>query len=447
MKRKSYLVGHAFRSFLFASVMTVAASQMGAFIDGMMVTWFVNDAAMSAINISSPVLQLYFSLCLLLGVGGTLIAGKAIGNHDREKASRIFSLSVSSAVILGLILGVAGLVFFDPIINMLCPDRAIVGYAGAYMAITIPSAAVYMLMIVLQLFVALDGEPRRVTAAVTTCIAVNLILDYLFIKVFAWSMTGAALATVISYIPAIVILLAHFRKKNALRFSMKYDFRNLLAITKTGTPSGLTAMLMSLQIFVCNIIAMHYLGTSGVIVFAVCMYLLRLSMIILTGSIDSFQPVASILAGSDDNKGVAMVLGKAYRFLGISLVVFAGIMIFFPRHNSRAFQRDRPQHARDVQQRYPGLRFQYYIAMRRRITYSGLPGVCQYTSCHDNINRTAHTPDYILLDICRSGNKRMVGVCGRTAGIAHTGVTDGFASETRPYSLLPHSLRISRKSL
>lgn len=70
MKRESYLVGHAFRSFLFASVMTVAASQMGAFIDGLMVTWFVNDAAMSAINISMPVLQLYFSLCLLLGVGG-----------------------------------------------------------------------------------------------------------------------------------------------------------------------------------------------------------------------------------------------------------------------------------------------------------------------------------------------------------------------------------------
>ena len=72
MKRDSYLVGKAFRSFLFASVMTVAASQMGAFIDGLMVTWFISDAAMSAVNISTPVLQLYFSLCLLLGVGGTL---------------------------------------------------------------------------------------------------------------------------------------------------------------------------------------------------------------------------------------------------------------------------------------------------------------------------------------------------------------------------------------
>ncbi|MFQ8805290.1 MAG: hypothetical protein ACLR8Y_09595 [Alistipes indistinctus] len=90
-------------------------------------------------------------------------------------------------------------------------------------------------------------------------------------------------------------------------------------------------MLMSVQIFICNIVAIRYLGTAGVIVFAVCMYLLRLSMIILTGTIDSFQPVASILAGSDDNRGVAIVVGKAYRFLTVSLSIFAGLMVLFPR--------------------------------------------------------------------------------------------------------------------
>lgn len=188
MKRDSYLVARAFRSFLFASVMTVAASQMGAFIDGLMVTWFISDTAMSAINIAMPVLQLYFSLCLLLGVGGTLLAGKAIGAHDRPHASRIFSLSVSSAVVTGLALGALGLVFFNPLLNMLCPDPGIVDFAGEYMIITVPSAAVYMLMIVLQLFVALDGEPKRVTVAVSTCIAVNLVLDYIFIALFGWGM-------------------------------------------------------------------------------------------------------------------------------------------------------------------------------------------------------------------------------------------------------------------
>lgn len=331
MKRDSYLVGKAFRSFLFASVMTVAASQMGAFIDGLMVTWFINDTAMSAINIAMPVLQLYFSLCLLLGVGGTILAGKAIGSHNRKLASHIFSISSSSAVITGLVLGVLGLIFFNPILNLLCPDSSIIGFAGEYMIITIPSAALYMLMVVLQLFVALDGEPKRVTAAVSTCIAVNLILDYIFIVPLGWGMSGAALATVISYIPAIGILSGHFKRNGTLRFGWPKKFGKLPAIMRNGAPSGFTAMLMSLQIFICNIVAIHYLGTAGVIVFAVCMYLLRLSMIILTGTIDSFQPVAAILAGSDDNRGVAMVLVKAYRFLGISLVVYAGIMIFFPQ--------------------------------------------------------------------------------------------------------------------
>lgn len=331
MKRDSYLVGRAFRSFLFASVMTVAASQMGAFVDGLMVTWFISDAAMSAINIAMPVLQLYFSLCLLLGVGGTLLAGKAIGAHDRDHASRIFSLSVSSATVTGLLLGAAGLIFFQPILRLLCPDTSIIGYAGSYMIITIPSAAIYMLMIVLQLFVAVDGEPKRVTVAVSVCIATNLILDYIFIALCGWGMSGAAAATVISYVPAIAILLGHFRKKGALRFTAAKNMRELPAIMRNGAPSGFTAMLMSLQIFVCNIVAIQYLGTAGVIVFAVCMYLLRLSMIILTGVIDSFQPVASILAGSDDNRGVAMVLGKAYGFLGVSLAIYAGIMILFPQ--------------------------------------------------------------------------------------------------------------------
>lgn len=337
MKRESYLVGHAFRSFLFASVMTVAASQMGAFIDGLMVTWFVNDAAMSAINISMPVLQLYFSLCLLLGVGGTLIAGKAIGNHERERASGTFSLSVTAAVVTGIALGVLGLIFFNPVIRLLCPDPALSGYASQYMIITIPTGFIYMLMIVLQLFVALDGEPKRVTAAVSTCIVINLILDFVFLKIFGWGLTGAAIATVVSYVPAILILLTHFRKKGTLRYTGKINIRVLPAIARMGAPSGFTGLLMSVQIFVCNIIAIDYLGTAGVIVFAVCMYLLRLSMIILTGTIDSFQPVASILSGSDDNRGVAMVLGKAYTFLGSSLAIYATVMIFFPEAIGRLF--------------------------------------------------------------------------------------------------------------
>ena len=55
------------------------------------------------------------------------------------------------------------------------------GYTGDYLQIVLPPAAIYMLMVVVQMFVTLDGEPKRVTAALTTCTVVNLSLDYVFI--------------------------------------------------------------------------------------------------------------------------------------------------------------------------------------------------------------------------------------------------------------------------
>lgn len=102
--RSSYLVTKAFRGFLLASVLTAAASQVGTLIDGLMLARFINDKAMSAINIISPVNQVFFALSILIGTGGSMLAGMAIGNHDRVKASRLFSTVTTSVVTVGVIL-------------------------------------------------------------------------------------------------------------------------------------------------------------------------------------------------------------------------------------------------------------------------------------------------------------------------------------------------------
>lgn len=145
--RTSYLVGKAFRGFLLASVLTAAASQIGNLVDGLMLSRFINEDAMSAINISSPVTQVLFALCILLGAGGSMLAGMAIGNHDRKEASRIFSTVLTVVTALGLMLGAAGMVLMRPLVGLLCPDVSLQGYAGQYLEVIVPSSAVYMLMV------------------------------------------------------------------------------------------------------------------------------------------------------------------------------------------------------------------------------------------------------------------------------------------------------------
>ncbi|MDE6005963.1 MAG: ATP-binding protein [Muribaculaceae bacterium] len=329
-KRSSYLVGHAFRRFLLASVLTASASQVGTLIDGLMLSRFINESAMSAINITSPVSQALFALCVLLGTGGSMLAGMAMGNHRRNEASGLFSMVVTVSVILGIVLGAMGMIFMGPLVSLLCPDIALQAYTTEYLEVIMPASPIFMLMTVMQMFVTIDGDPKRVTAAVTLSMVTNLVLDYAFIVWCGWAMIGAAVATAISYIVAILVLLPHFRKPDTLRYSLPRTSSGISRIAVMGLPFGIATVLIAVQMLGNNLVAIGYLGAAGIVTLSICMYMLRFSMIILTGTLESFQPIASILKGSGDHRGVALVLRHAYAFMAITLSVLALILILFP---------------------------------------------------------------------------------------------------------------------
>ena len=352
-RRSSYLVAKAFRGFLLASVLTAAASQVGTLIDGLMLSHFINAGAMSAINLTSPVTQTLFALCSLLGVGGSMLAGIAIGNHDRRKASALFSTVASAAVVLGLATAVACTLWLDPLTRMLCPDEALIGYTRDYLRVIVLAAPAYMLMVVLQMFVTLDGAPRRVTLAVCLSMAFNLALDYVFIVICRWAMTGAAIATVASYLVALAVLAPHFAKPETLRFSLPRTAASLGRITSMGLPFGIATVLIAVQILGNNLVAIRYLGEPGIVTLSICLYLLMFSMIILTGSLESFQPVAAILKGSGDNRGVALVLGRAYRFLGVSLSLLALLLVLAPGFIAMLFGIDSGESLAMIRQALP----------------------------------------------------------------------------------------------
>lgn len=351
--RSSYLVGKAFRGFLLASVLTAAASQVGTLVDGLMLSRFINEQAMSAINITSPVTQTLFALCILMGVGGTMLAGMAIGNHDRKHASHIFSVVLAVTACIGILAAAGGTLFLKPLVSLLCPDISLRDYTSGYLEVIVPASPVYMLMVVVQMFVTLDSEPKRVTAAVTTSTVVNLTLDYIFIVWCGWGMTGAAVATVISYMAAICVLLPHFMKRDTLRFEIPHTLSMMGRIAAMGLPFGIATMLIAVQMLGNNIIAIKYLGAAGIVTLSICMYLLRFSMIVLTGTLESFQPVAAILKGSGDNRGVGLVLRHAYGFMATSLGILALMLVIFPGWISALFDISDPASEAEIRRALP----------------------------------------------------------------------------------------------
>lgn len=330
-KRNSYLVNKAFKNYLGASVLTVAATQVANIVDASIVGNLIGPEGLAAVNLSKPVLQAIFAFSCFYIASTTIMAGIAIGKSDKEKANQLFSFSVFTSLVLGVLFVVGGLAAFNPLSQLLCKSDALRPMTNNFLLVTILSAIPQLMMYTLHQFVTVDGSPKLISKAVIVGNIFNILCDILFIKYCGWGIAGAAWATFIMYIVCILMVLPHFRKRGTLRIE-KPVFKNIDygQISSFGLPLFFSTVLLSVQYIGNNYVASTYLGDGGLIALAVCMQLFSFSMIILTGVLRTIQPVGSILKGLGDDRGMILLMQRAYIFMSVCLAIYALAIVMFP---------------------------------------------------------------------------------------------------------------------
>lgn len=330
-QRNSYLIGKAFKNYLTASVLTVAATQVANIVDASIVGNLIGPEGLAAVNLSKPVLQTIFAASCLYIASSTILAGIAIGKGNKAKADNLFTFSITTSVILGALFIIGGLIAFNPLSNLLCHSENLRSMTNDFLFVTILSAIPQLLMYTLNQFVTVDGSPKLISRAVIISNIFNIIFDIIFIKYCGWGIAGAAWATFLMYIICILMVLPHFRKKNTLRLcKTKHNDIEFNQIITLGLPLFFSTVLLSVQMVGNNYVAGTYLGDGGLIALAVCMQLFAFSMIILSGTLRTIQPVGSIIKGLEDDRGMLFLIQKAYKFLIICLCVYTIAIIVFP---------------------------------------------------------------------------------------------------------------------
>ncbi len=331
LTRKPVLVGKAFRLYLLASVLTVAASQIAAIIDATIVGNMLGEDALAAVNLSKPLQQGFMSVCWLYLAGATMLCGMAIGRGDRLRADRLFSCCLAVTFILGGLITVSGMMWFSQLSHAMCQLEQLREMSDDYMRITVLIAVPQMITIVLNQFVTIDGNPRLVSRSVLVGNIFNILFDIIFIKYFGWGISGAAAATGLMYVICIIMVLPHFFRKGSLRLrTFKAADVEPGRMLTFGLPLFFSTVLLSVQFLGNNYVAGHFLGENGLKALAVCMQMFSFSMIILTGTLRTIQPVGSILSGLNDNTGMRILLRRGYRFMAVCFAVFTAILVFLP---------------------------------------------------------------------------------------------------------------------
>ena len=336
-----------FYNYLWAYILVALSGCLGNVVDSIIVGNLISEDGVSAISLSKPINQFIFTLHLLINAGAGMLVGYALGQKDLEKARRLFTHALSFSLLLGLLLALfGGIIFPDQTARLLCSNEQILPLARGYMQVLLIGNPAFILMWGLSTMVGVDGQPKLVSVAVIVDNVVNLCLDIVFIQWLDWGIIGSSAATVVGHLVGIAILLSHWWKPEHRRLIPSFAGDNLGSLTSTiikqGAPLAVASISLTLLLLSANSIVLSTLGRTGIFAFAVCMNLLQVYNLFLSGTCQTLQSLGAIQVGKGDTEGVKTVIRKAFRFITVAMVVVCVVVWIDPQLIVRLFGANEP---------------------------------------------------------------------------------------------------------
>ena len=336
-----------FYNYLWAYIIVALSGCLGNVVDSIIVGNLISEDGVSAISLSKPINQFIFTLHLLINAGAGMLVGYALGQKDLAKARRLFTHALSFSLLLGLLLALfGGILFLDQTAHLLCNNEQILPLARGYMQVLLIGNPAFILMWGLSTMVGVDGQPKLVSVAVIVDNVVNLCLDIVFIQWLNWGIIGSSAATVVGHLVGIAILLCHWWKPEQRRLIPTFAGDSIGSLTssiiKQGAPLAVASISLTLLLLSANTIVLDTLGRAGIFAFAVCMNLLQVYNLFLSGTCQTLQSLGAIQVGKGDAEGVKTVIRKAFRFITVAMIAVCVVVWIDPQLIVRLFGANEP---------------------------------------------------------------------------------------------------------
>ena len=315
-------------------------------MDGIFIARLVDTDALSAINITMPMIFLASAIGMMFGSGGNALVAKKLGEGKQREAQEDFSLLMAVAFIFSVVLAALCFAFLNPLCYFLGSDQALLHYCREYMIpvlITLPFAVFGM---VFQLSFITVGKAGFGAALSVMGGVLNIVLDWLFIAIFHWGLAGAAIATGIGYaFPSIAgILWFSFNRKQILHIVRpKWRMRTIVNSCINGASEMVNVLAFSVIAILFNRILMKIGGSDGVASLTIILYAQELFGGLFRGYINGISSVVSYNLGRGDKERLSKLFCISIWTLGIAGIVvtvlsyLAGgaVVDFFAKNNAQ----------------------------------------------------------------------------------------------------------------
>ena len=223
-------------------IISLLISSLYNLIDAAWVSGLGADA-LAGVGFFTPIFMILVGFGNGLGAGSAFAISKYIGEENKPKADNASIHSILLDIIISIMLTVILLVFLEPILNVMGAGQTI-SYAVDYGNIMVVGSIFIILSNALYGIYRGEGDSKRPMYAMMASAVLNIILDPIFIYTLGLGVKGAAIATLISAIFVILILVYWFYIKNDTYLkpklsNFKYSSEIGFDIVKVGLPASI----------------------------------------------------------------------------------------------------------------------------------------------------------------------------------------------------------------
>ena len=204
----------------------------------------LGDGALASVGAVSILFNIFMSLMFGLTSGFSVIISNCFGANDIKRLKN----SVANSIYLGFgfsfLVALLGIIFLNPLMRFLEVPDNLYGDAYRYIVIVIASLPIAMCYNIFASFLRAIGEALAPLIFLVISAILNTILDLLFVFVFNFGITGAAVATVIAQVLSAIACYIYIRIKVPLLHLKRDDLKVDIKLIGDLFSSGISFALM-----------------------------------------------------------------------------------------------------------------------------------------------------------------------------------------------------------
>lgn len=322
----------------------ILVMSLNILVDTIFVGNWIGSVAIAAINVVLPVSFFIAALGMSIGVGGSSIISRALGEDNYKKALRVFGNQITLTLLFTITFVIFGLLFVDNIIPAFGGKGDIFKPAKVYYTIVLYGVPFLALCMMGNTVIRAEGNPKFAMCAMLIPSIGNLILDVVFIKFLDLGMAGAAWATTGSYLCCFVYILWYFYSKYSTLKIQANQFRLDKPIVSEIASLGFVTLsrqaVVSVTYLFLNNILYKLGGENSVTAYAIVGRMLMFALFPVYGITQGFLPIAGFNYGAKNYKRVKETIFTAIKYAVILGTLVFILLMVFPEFITKLFTSD-----------------------------------------------------------------------------------------------------------